>query len=322
MQRRSLLKTLPAGVAASLASVPGWAQQYPARPIRLVVPYPAGGNTDVTMREVAKALSARLGQTIVVDNKPGANGIIGTDAVAKAPPDGHTLLTAIGAFTINPLIYKTLPYTPEQLAPVSLIGRVNLIMAAGTSVPAHNFAELVAWARTGVPVSYDSSGVGSALHLIGERISQATGMRAVHVPYKGITQSLPDLVSGRLSFTINTIATLGPFIRDGKLTPIAVLGRERTPELPQVPTIIEAGYPALEAYAWQGVMVPARTPEAVIERLSSEITTVLKQPEMRQRLAAMGLDAIGGTPAEFAAFLKEDTRQAAAVVKQAGIVVE
>ncbi|CAN5720587.1 tripartite tricarboxylate transporter substrate binding protein [soil metagenome] len=321
MKRRTLAGLLLMAVESGTMTA-AMAQTYPDHPIRVVLPYPAGGNTDLVMREIAKALGPQLGQTVIVDNKAGANGIIGTDAVAKAAPDGYTLLTAIGAFAINPAIYKSLPYTPEQLTPISLLGRVNLILAVGSQVPAKTFPELVAYAKTGAQISYDSSGVGSALHLVGERISATTGMKALHVPYKGISQSMPDIVSGRLTFTINTIATLGPFIRDGKLVPLAVLGNERTPQLAGVPTIIEAGFPNLEAYAWQCLIAPTCTPRPVIDLLAAKLAAVAKTPEMRARLAEMGLDAVGSTPAEFKAFIQDDMVKAAAVVKQAGIVAE
>ncbi len=267
-------------------------------------------------------LSARLKQTVLIDNKPGANSIIGTDAVAKSPPDGYTLLVALGAFTINPLVYKSLPYAPSQLAPVSLMGKVNLVLAVGAATPVRSFADLVKFAQQGQPVTYDSSGVGSALHLVGERISRATGLKAQHIPYKGIAQSLPDIVAGRLTFTINAMSSLGSFIRDGKLVPLAVLGRQRVPEIPDVPTIGELGYPALESYGWQGLMAPAATPAAIIDLLSRTVAESLKEPELRRKLVSMGLDPIGSTPAEFAAFIEKDAQQAAEVVKAQGIVAD
>jgi tripartite-type tricarboxylate transporter receptor subunit TctC len=269
-----------------------------------------------------RALGARLGQPVVIDNKAGANGIIGTEAVAKSPPDGHTLLTAIGAFTINPTLYKNLPYALQDFEPVSMVGRVNLVLAVGSAIPAKTFGQLVELGRKGNPITYDSSGVGSALHLVGARIGQVTKMPAMHVPYKGIAQSLPDIVSGRITFTINTVASLGPSIREGKLVPLAVLGNVRSPQLPEVPTIAEAGYPELESYAWQGMLVPARTPRPVIDRLSTEIAAVLRDPKMREKLGGMGFDAVGTTPIQFAAFLKDDAEKAAAIVKQVGITVE
>lgn len=322
MQRRKIIQGL-AGGAALAVTTSGFSQpSYPNRPIRVVVPYPAGGNTDVVAREIMTALSARLGQPIVVDNKVGANGIIGTDFVAKAPADGYTLLSTIGAFTINPSIYKNLPYTVDQFAPVGLMGRVHLVLAASGAVPVRTMADLVRYGRSGAPVSYDSSGVGSALHLINARLARATGMKALHVPYRGISHSISDIVSGRITFTLNTVTSLGPFIRDGRLTPLAVLSKSRSPQLPNVPTIIEAGYPELESYAWQGMFAPAKTPPAVVGRLSEQLMAALNDASLRERLAAMGTEAVGSTPAAFAAFLADDMAKAAAVVRQEGITAE
>jgi tripartite-type tricarboxylate transporter receptor subunit TctC len=305
--------------ASAYAAVPG---PYPQRPIKLVLPYPAGGNTDLVAREVVKGLVSRLGQQVVVENKPGANSIIGTASVAKASADGYTLLTVIGAFTINPAIYKDLPYSLADFVPVSLIGRVNIILAVGAHVPVKSVAELIAYSKGGNRVSYDSSGVGSALHLVGARICLETGIEATHVAYKGISQSLPDIVAGRVTFTLNSLSAIGPFIKDGKLRALAVMGEARSPEMPEVPTIAEAGFPQLVSYAWQGMAAPAGTPKPIIERLASDIRAVVREPETRKRLAEMGLDAIGSSPAEFAAFLQDDLRNAAQTVKSAGIKAE
>ncbi|MCK9564287.1 MAG: tripartite tricarboxylate transporter substrate binding protein [Bacteroidales bacterium] len=320
--------TLP--VLATLLLVPPLVAQaqaqdsgdYPSRPLTVVVPYPAGGNTDLVTREVMQELGSRLGQPIIVENRPGANGIIGTSAVAKAAPDGYTLLVTIGAFSINPVLRKDLPYQITDFAPVSLIGRVNLVLAAGKEVPVTTFAQLVEYGKGGNQITYDSSGVGSALHLVGARIGQATAIDVMHVPYKGISHSLPDIISGRITFTINTVSSLSPFFNDGRLLPLAVLSSERSPQLPDTPTIAQAGYPQLEAYAWQGLNVPANTPAPIIDKLSATLAAILHDPGMRTRLAAMGLDAIGSTPAEFAQFLRDDLATAADTVRQANITLD
>ncbi|HZX84364.1 MAG TPA: tripartite tricarboxylate transporter substrate binding protein [Reyranella sp.] len=314
--------------AALLAGAQGWpgasqAQDaYPGRPIRVVVPYPAGGNTDLTAREIMGEVGRILGTSIVIENKAGANGIIGTEAVAKAAPDGYTVLVAIGAFTINPVLQKTLPYKVEDFEPVGLTGRVNLLLAASPVVPAKSFAELVALGRSGTRLSYDSSGIGSALHLVGERISLVTGMNALHVPYKGIAHSLPDIVSGRVSFTLNTVASLGPYIKEGRLTPLAVLSKTRSAELPTVPTIAEAGYPTLESYAWQGLLVPAHTPRPVIHKLAAAVATALSRHAMREKLVKMGTDPVSSSPAEFASFIREDLAKVREVVRATNLKVE
>lgn len=309
-----VLATLSLGSAA-----PVLAAEYPSRALTVVVPYPPGGNTDLVTREIMQQLSKRIGQPIVIENRSGANSIIGTAAVAKAKPDGYTVLTALGAFSINPILHSDLAYSVTDFSPVSLVGRVNLVLAVGNEVPVKSFADLVAYGKSGSQVTYDSSGVGSALHLVGSRISQATEINAMHVPYKGISQSLPDVVSGRITFTINTVSALGPYFHDGKLTPLVVLSASRSPQLPNVPTIAEVGHPNLESYAWQGLMVPADTPLNIIDKLSRDVAAVVQEPAVSKKLSEMGLDAIGSTPAEFRSFLEEDMKAAATAVKKAGI---
>ena len=322
MYHRSVLAiVLAAMTLMPLQTAP--AEAYPDRTLKVLVPYPAGGNTDLVTRELMRDLSMRLGQSIVIENRAGANGIIGTEAAAKSAPDGYTQLTTIGAFTINPALYKNLPYSLKDFAPVSMLGRVNLVLAVSTAVPVRNFGQLVEYGRSGAQVSFDSSGVGSALHLVGARIGQVTKMtNTMHVPYKGIAHSLPDIIAGRVTFTINTIASLGPYFREGKLVPLVVLGNTRSPHLPEIPTIAEAGFPDLESYAWQGLVVPAGTPTTLIARLSNDVATILRQPKMREKLGRMGFDAVGSTPEEFNTFLMNDSSKAAAIVQQLGIKAE
>ena len=322
MDRRKFSKALLTAFTLPVCARAAESTGYPSRSIKLVLPYPAGGNTDLVAREIVQGLSGRIGQSVLVENKPGANSIIGTAAVAKAAPDGYTLLTVIGAFTINPAIYKELPYLIADFAPVSLLGRVNVVLAVGEQIPVKSVSELIAYSKAGNRISYDSSGIGSALHLVGARLCQQTGIRATHIPYKGISQSLPDIVAGRVTFTLNSLSAIGPFIRDGKLKPLAVMGAQRSAELPDIPTIGEAGFPELTSYAWQGLVVPAHTPKAIIERLSAEMHAVLADSDTRRRLVAMGLDPIGSTPTEFDAFIKNDLRDAALTVKSAGITAE
>lgn len=321
MNRRQLLGQVCGG-ATLAAAWPVIAQAYPSRPIHVVVPYPSGGNTDLVAREVVRELSSRVAQAIVIENKPGANGIIGTKAVANAPADGYTLLYSVGALTINPLIYKPSPHTLNPFEPISLVGRVNEILVVGARTPVRSFAELVLLGKAGAPITYESSGVGPAPHLTSESISQATGMKTLHVPYGGISQSISDIVSRRITFTVNTLASLGPFIQDGRLMPLVVLSTTRALQLPDVPTIVEAGYPRLESYAWQGLLAPARTSGETVEMLSKHLAQILRSPALREKLAAMGTEAIGSTPGKFAAFLQKDTATVAEVVQRARITAE
>ncbi len=305
--------------ALALAAAPGAAAQYPERPVRVVVPYPAGGNTDVIARAVMKEVSSRLGQPFVIDNKPGGNSIIGTEAVAKAAPDGHTLLVVIGAYANNQWLYKNLPYAPADLAPVAQISRTSLVLVATPQVKAESLAELVRDARAGTPMTYASSGAGSAAHLLGERFARAASFKATHVPYKGTADAMNDLIGGRVSFMFDAISAMGPHIRQGKLRALAVTGSARSPLLPEVPTIAELGYPQLVSYAWAGVLAPAQTPEPIRQKLAAEIAAVLRMPALRERLAAISTEPVGSTPAEFGAFLAAESKTAAEVIQGAGI---
>ncbi|MGX5651845.1 Bug family tripartite tricarboxylate transporter substrate binding protein [Hydrogenophaga borbori] len=309
--------------AAALACTGAAAQAdagYPNRPLRVVVPYPPGGNTDDMTREVMKELSARLGQTIVVDNKPGANSIIGTESVAKSAPDGYTLGVVIGAYAINQSLYKKLPYTPQSLVPVSLMTRTALVLVAAPQMPGA-FKGFVALGQKGQPpLSYATSGKGGANHILGERFAVATGLRgAFDVAYKGSNEARGDLLTGRVQFSFDAIPTMEPHIAKGAVHALAVTSHQRSPQLPAVPTIGELGHPELVTYAWAGLLAPAGTPPAIVDKLSREIAQVMKNPEFQQRLARKGSEGIGGTPAEFSAFLREEVDTAGQIVRRLGL---
>jgi tripartite-type tricarboxylate transporter receptor subunit TctC len=307
------------GAAAAANAQDAW----PSRPIRVVVPYPAGGNTDIIARDVMKALSARLGQPIVIDNKPGANSILGTELVAKAAPDGYTLLVAIGAYANNQSLYRNLPYRPTDLVPVSQLTRTSLVLV--TARPGiRTLDDLVRTGRdAGAPQSFASSGVGSAAHLLGERFARATAMKgAMHVPYKGTSDATTDLVSGRVGFMFDAISAMGPHIRQGRLAALAVTGHERSPLLPEVPSLKELGHPELATYAWAGVLAPARTPGAIIDKLAAEIAAVMKGDELRARLAAISTEPVGGTPAELARFIAAEAKVNGDVIRQLDITLD
>lgn len=296
---------------------------YPNRPIKVVVPYPPGGNTDIVARDVMKELSVRLGQTIVVENRPGANSIIGTDHVAKSPPDGYTLGVVIGGYAINQALHKKLPYAPSDLMPVSLMTRTGLVLAAAPGVPG-NFKDFVALGRKGEPqLSFATSGNGGANHLLGERFTRATDMRGVQaIAYKGSTEARRDLLGGRVQFTFDATAVMAEYFKAGTLKALAVTSHTRSPLVPEVPTVGELGYPGLVTYAWAGLVAPAGTPSAIVDKLSRQIAEAMRNPALREKLASGGSEAQGSSPAEFSAFLKEEVRTMVDIGQQIGLTIE
>lgn len=296
---------------------------YPMRPIKVVVPYSAGGNTDTITRSVMRELATRIGQPVVIENKPGANSILGTDLVAKAAPDGYTLLVTIGAYANNQSLYKSLPYAPTDLVPVSHLTRTSLVLVC-SDPQIRTVADLVRKAnQPGATVTFASSGVGSAAHLLGERLVRGAGLRsAQHVPYKGTNDAMGDLLGGRVSFMFDAVSAMGPHIRQGKLNALAVTGARRSPLLPDVPSILELGYPNLVANAWAVVLAPAGTPAAVIQKLSTELAAVLRNPQLQSKLEAISTETVGGSPAELAAFIDHEVKVNREVIRQLQITLD
>ena len=309
---------------SALGMVQAQAQDgYPNRPIRVVLPYPPGGNTDIVARDVMKELAQRLGQPVVVENKAGANSIIGTDFVAKSPPDGYTLGVVIGGYAINQALHKKLPYAPQDLVPVSLMTRTGLVLAAAPTVP-RNFKDFVALGRKGdAPMGFATSGTGGANHLLGERFARAASLRgAMAVPYKGSADARSDLLSGRVQFTFDATSVMAQYFKAGTLQALAVTSQARSPLVPEVPTIGELGHPELVTYAWAGLVAPAGTPAAVVDRLARELAAALRSPALREKLAAGGTEAIGSTPAEFDAYLKDEVRVAQEIGQRLNLSLE
>ncbi|HVZ42341.1 MAG TPA: tripartite tricarboxylate transporter substrate binding protein [Ramlibacter sp.] len=306
--RRAALAVAAGGIAlapfASLAQ-PAWPQQ---RPIRLVIPYPPGGLADSFARALAEGLGERLKQSVVVDNKPGGSLIIGTDAVAKSQPDGYTLLLgSVSSLAINTGAFKKLPYDPvKDFAPVSLTFRTPLFLMVAPSVPANNVRELVAYAKANpTALSYASLGYGSSLHLSGELFKTLANIDIAHVPYKGTTSAIPDLLTGRVSMMFDGGALL-PQAREGKVKMMAVTSAKRVPALPEVPTMEEAGVPGYEMDFWFGIVAPAGTPAPIVERLSRAIAEVEAQPAFRARLAAFPVQYETTTPQQMSDTLRRD----------------
>jgi len=313
-------------IAAVLAiAIPAHAQTYPSKPIRIIVPYPAGGTSDILARTIGQRLSESLGQPVVVENKPGANGNVGADFVAKSPPDGHTLLLAdIGALAISPSVYPTLPFDPvKDFAPVTMVAYSPHILVVHPSVPASSVHELVqlAKAKPG-KLNFAISGVGGAPHLAGVDFAMRTGIDWTYIPYKGGAQAIADVAGGQADITLNGMLATYPLVQGGKLKLLAVSSAKRMSAIPDVPTIAESGVPGFESGSWQGVVAPSGTPKEIVARLNGEILRIVNAADMRDRLGKQGADVRTTTPDEFAAFIRTETAKWAKVVKDANIKIE
>ncbi len=308
--------------------VPLWAQapssSYPERPVRIVVPYAAGGTADAVARLVGQKMSESLGQTVVIENRAGADGNLGAELVARAAPDGYTLLLGdVGNLTMGPAVRRSVPYDAvRDFAPiVQLIAAAN-VLAVHPSVPASNFRELVSYAKANPgKLSYASSGVGGSAHLAGELLKKAAGIDLLHVPYKGASPAITDVLRGDVQLMFGLSVVL-PNVREGKLRALATTGATRLAVLPEVPTIAELGYPGFEATAWYGLLAPAGTPRPIVRRLHQVAVLALESPDVKQRLEAAGNQPIGNTPDEFAAYIRSEKAKWTEVVAAAGIKAE
>ncbi|MFD4838584.1 Bug family tripartite tricarboxylate transporter substrate binding protein [Achromobacter sp. NPDC058515] len=323
--RRSLLAPILAaclfGAAAHAAPAP---EDYPQKPLRVVVPYTPGGVSDAVTRLITRKLSDELGQAIVVENQGGANGQIGSSAVARAAPDGYTFVIVVMAHAINPSLYKKMSYRPLQdLRGVSLFGRIPLLMVSSAALPPRTFEEFVAWAKANPEkATFASSGAGSGAHLVAERFSQITGAKITHVPYKGISPALPDLFSGQVAAIFDSVQTMWPQVKGGKLRALAMTSETRWPAAPDVPTMGELGYPDLVTGSWIGMLAPAGTPDPLVRKVSDAVQRVLDQPDIHAQLIDYGIDPVGGTPAQFDTFIASEAKRWADVIATAGIKLE
>ncbi len=311
-------------IAAGAAVVPASAQNFPSRPVRIVVPYAAGGAVDIVARTLGVELGKRLGQSVVVDNRTGAGGNIGSEFVAKAPPDGHTLLMGSTATAINASLYQKLSYSPAtDLVPVGLVGSAPSVLLVAPSFPAKGVKELIAIARAKPgEMTFGSGGSGTSEHLAGELLRTTTGVNLVHVPYKGGNAAMNDIIGGQIVMMfINQLAAV-PQVRGGKIRALAVASPERSTALPEVPTMAEQGYPGFNVAVWWGLMTPAGTPREVIGRLNAEVVASVSSPGMQERLATLHAQPLGGTTAEFAAFYADELARWAKVVRASGARAE
>lgn len=321
--RRTLIQASASGLA--LCALPSWAQEFPSRPVKVIIPFPPGGPTDVLGRIVAQKLSERLGQHFVVDNKPGASGMIGADMVAKAPADGYTLLVNASLHVINPSLYEKNRYDAiADFTPLSNLADVPLVLVVHPQTPAQTVKELIAWVKSSKsPVNFASSGNATAPHLAGEAFKVATGIENMqHVPYKGSSPALTDLLSGQVQMMFDSLPSSQPFIKSGALRAIAVTTQKRSSALPNVPTIAESGIPGFNFSTWYGMWAPKSTPQPIIQKLSSEIAQITRLPEVRERFMTLGAEPVGNTAEEFAAFTKSELNKWARVVKQSGARID
>ena len=312
--------------ALALASVAGaaHAQAWPSKPVSLVVPFPAGGTTDVLARALAERLSPAIGQPVIVENKPGAGATIGADHVAKAKADGHTLLIGAVHHTIASSVYKKLPYDFQKgFEPVTVIAMVPNVLVVNARTPAKNVNELVALIKAKpAEASYGSNGNGTAQHLIGTQFQQQTGTRLQHIPYKGSGPLATDLLGGQILMSFDTITPVLPHIKAGKLRPLAVTTAKRSPALPDVRTLQEAGLKDFDIGTWFGVLAPVGTPKPVLDRLSAEATKIIQSPDFRKRMDDIGAQPVGNTPAEMAAQIRSETDKFSVLVKAGNVTVE
>jgi len=324
MFKASSMTLFGAAFAALLAAAPASAQDYPQRPIRIVVPFSPGGAVDGPTRAVAQELARRLGQQVVVENKPGAGATIGSEMVAKAPADGYTLLLASQTNAISATLYTKLSFNPlDDFVPISLIGRESAVLVVHPSLPAQNVAELLALARERRGnLNFASSGNGSGQHLFMALFATMADIRLTHVPYRGSGQATTDLLAGTVPMAFPGVAGMLTHIKAGKLRPLAVSGTTRSLHLPDVPTLAEAGLAGYSAYVWLGLMAPKGTPQAIVERLHREVTAAIEAEPVKRYFAEAGIEAAGSSPAEFAAYFREERDRWARVIKDTGAKVD
>ena len=321
-----MFKKLIAAVAVAALAACGvaQAQTYPSKPVTIVVPFSPGGATDIMARSLADRMATRLGQPVIVENKPGAGTVIASDYVARATPDGHTLLLAASSLGIAPALYKKVGYDPvKDFTPVTQVASVVHVLEVHPSVPANNVAELVAWLKANPSKgSYGSVGAGTSTHLESELFKTMAGAPMEHVPYKGSAPALMDLVGGNINVMFDAYASSKPFINDRKVRLLAVTTARRSKLLPDTPTVAESGLPGYEAMPWLGLVAPTGTPAPAVHKLHAMLQDVLKEQAIQEKFASLGLEIIGNTPEEFAAFLKKDIAKWGKVVKESGAKVD
>lgn len=317
-----MFKKLTLGVALAAAALcnTAWAQDFPTRPVTIVVPFSPGGATDIMSRLLAERLNKRLGQTFLVENRPGAGTMIASEYVAKAPADGYTLLLAASSLGIAPSLYKKVNYDPiKDFTPVTQVASVVHVLVVHPTIPVKSVGELITWLKANpTKANYGSVGAGTSTHLEAELFNSVAGVKMEHIPYKGSAPALTDMIGGQLQVMFDAYASSGPFIKDGKVRLLAVTTAQRSKSLPDTPTVAESGLPGYEAMPWLGLVAPAGTPAAVVNKLYAEVHEVLKEPAVQEKFRSLGLDIIGSKPDEFKTFLRGDIVKWAKVIKDSG----
>jgi len=309
----------------AFAATAAVAQPYPSKPTRMIVPYPPGGSADILARAIGAKVGEGLGQPVVIDNRPGAGTIIGTEATAKAAPDGYTfMLGTVSSHAINPALNPKLPFDPvKDFTPLALVASIPFAMIVHPSVPAKSVREFVALAKSKPgQLNYSSAGNGTSNHLAGELLKSMAGINIVHVPYKGSAPALNDLIAGQVSLMFDLVLTAAPHIKSGAARGLAVTGAQRSAVLPDLPTVAESGLPGYEVSAWFGIFAPAGLPQPVAKRLNAEFVKVMREPDLKQRLASLGADPLTSTPEEFSTYLRSEIDKWAKVVKASGMKVD
>ena len=322
--RRTLLASLAVAAAGALP-LGALAQNFPTKPITIIVPFSAGGTTDILARIVGQGLTTELGQSVVVDNKPGAGGNIGGSLAAKATADGYTLfMGTVGTHAINQSLYKKMPFDPvKDFAPLSRVATVPNLLVAHPSQPFKTVKEMIAYAKANPgKITFGSPGSGASPHVSGELFKSMTGTDLLHIPYKGSAPAMTDLLGGQTSVMFDNMPSAIQHVRSGKLRPIAVTTAKRSPELPDVPTIAEAGVPGYEATSWFGMFAPAGTPKPVLDKLHAALIKVLNQADVKKKIAEQGGDVVAETPAQFAAFIQAESVKWGKVVKESGATAD
>jgi len=324
MKRRTLLKA--AGAAAATAALPSaLAQTYPGKSIRMIIPFPPGGATDILGRVLAQKLGDQLGQTVVVENRPGAGGAIGSEMLAKAAPDGYTIqMATVSTHSIGPAMNPKTPYDVKRdFAPVAHLADATNVLIVSPSLPVNNLKEFIAYLKANPGrVNFSSSGNGTIVHMTGEMFKMQTGTFAVHIPYRGTALAIPDIISGQIGFMFDNITSTLAQVKSGKVKALGITQLKRSPLLPEIPTMDEAGLKGFESNTYFGVFAPAGTPAPIVQRLNAEINKALLVADFKERLAANGAEGVGGTPEQFARVIERETAKYAAVIKRAGIKPE